>query len=298
MYESFPLLNDIAICSYKNTKKIKAGAGVEDNLYLCIILRVTSYPAMAEASKTVNNAHENEPIETLEPAVYLFPVNLSDGPVTDVLPERNLRLIRQIKFFAVENLRTARRFLKKVDRSIDVNGIEFVELSEHTPESEVSEMLRPVRNGKSLGIMSEAGCPAVADPGALLVEVAQRAGIRVVPLVGPSSILMSLMGSGMNGQMFTFNGYLPIADDARAACLREMVSSITRRGCTQLFIETPYRNNKLIETLIRHVPARLKLCIASDITGPAESVVTRTIADWEKVKYDYNKIPAIFVLGK
>ena len=231
-------------------------------------------------------------------AVYLFPVTMTDGPVDDVLPVRNIDLLKKIKFFVVENVRTARRFLKKVDRSINIDELHFVELSEHTPATDVYAMLDPVRNGQPLGVMSEAGCPAVADPGAILVDAAQREGFKVVPLVGPSSILLSLMGSGMNGQCFTFNGYLPIADGARAAALRDMASAINKRNCTQIFIETPYRNNKLIETIVKSLPGDMRLCVASDITGQNESVVTRSLSEWKKTKFDYNKIPAIFVLGR
>ncbi len=233
-----------------------------------------------------------------EAAVYLFPVTMTDGPAENVLSRYTLSLLKQVKFFVVENVRTARRFLKKVDRTINIDELTFVELSEHTPAEEVNSMLDPVKAGHALGVMSEAGCPAVADPGALLVDAAQRAGIKVVPLVGPSSILLALMGSGMNGQCFTFNGYLPIADGARAAALRDMASAVNRRDCTQIFIETPYRNNKLIETIVRTLPGDMRLCVASDLTGEAESVITRSLNEWKKTRFDYNKIPAIFVLGR
>lgn len=233
-----------------------------------------------------------------EAAVYLLPVTMSDETVDRVLPAYNLQLLKNIRFFVVENVRTARRFLKKVDKNINIDDLTFVELSEHTPDSEVPAMLAPVSEGLAIGVMSEAGCPAVADPGARLVEAAQRRGIRVVPLVGPSSILLALMGSGMNGQNFTFNGYLPIEDRARDNRLRELAGLVSRHNTTQIFIETPYRNNKLIARIASVLPATLKLCVASDITGPNESVITRSLADWRKARYDYDKIPTIFVLGQ
>ena len=158
-------------------------------------------------------------------------------------------------------------------------------------------MLAPMAHGHSIGVISEAGCPAVADPGADLVAAAQRRGYEVVPLVGPSSILMSLMGSGFNGQRFTFNGYLPIDARARAGKLKDMQQAIRRDHCTQIFIETPYRNNKLIEELCRVLPADMLLCVASDITGPRQRINTRRIDQWRRIKPDYDKIPAIFLLN-
>lgn len=182
-------------------------------------------------------------------------------------------------------------------KSIIIDDLEFTELSEHTPPGEVDAMLAPMAHGHSIGVISEAGCPAVADPGADLVAAAQRRGYEVVPLVGPSSILMSLMGSGFNGQRFTFNGYLPIDARARAGKLKDMQQAIRRDHCTQIFIETPYRNNKLIEELCRVLPADMLLCVASDITGPRQRINTRRIDQWRRIKPDYDKIPAIFLLN-
>ena len=202
------------------------------------------------------------------PKLYLFPVPLSDVAPEQVLPGSNLQLLLGIRYFVVENLRSARRFLKACHKSINIDDLDFTELSEHTPPGEVDAMLAPMARGLSIGVISEAGCPAVADPGADLVAAAQRRGYEVVPLVGPSSILMSLMGSGFNGQCFTFNGYLPIDARARAGKLKDMQQAIRRDRCTQIFIETPYRNNKLIEELCRVLPPDMLLCVASDITGP------------------------------
>ena len=231
------------------------------------------------------------------PKLYLFPVPLSDVAPEQVLPGSNLQLLLGIRYFVVENLRSARSFLKACHKSINIDDLDFTELSEHTPPGEVDAMLAPMARGLSIGVISEAGCPAVADPGADLVAAAQRRGYEVVPLVGPSSILMSLMGSGFNGQCFTFNGYLPIDARARAGKLKDMQQAIRRDRCTQIFIETPYRNNKLIEELCRVLPPDMLLCVASDITGPRQRINTRRIDQWRRIKPDYDKIPAIFLLN-
>ena len=196
----------------------------------------------------------------------------------------------------MENVRSARRFLKKCDRSIDIDSLEFTVLDEHTAPADVPAMLRPLEEGHSMGVISEAGCPAVADPGADVVTVAQSRGLRVVPLVGPSSILMALMASGFNGQSFAFNGYLPIHQPQRGAKLKEMERRILRERQTQIFIETPYRNNRLIAELVSALPPSMKLCVASGITGEAERIVTLPLSRWGKEKYDFDKIPTIFLL--
>ena len=247
---------------------------------------------------SIHNNITPESAECIKPALYLLPVTMSDGNPSQVLPAYNIDLFRNIKYFVVENVRTARRFLKKVDKSINIDELTFVELSEHTADADIPPMLAAVEDGHAVGVMSEAGCPAVADPGARLVDIAQQRGITVVPLVGPSSILMALMGSGMNGQNFTFNGYLPIDDHARDNALRNMATTIARHHITQIFIETPYRNNRLMERIIAVLPENIKLCVASDITGANQSIITRRIREWKKIKYNYDKIPTIFVLGE
>ena len=228
--------------------------------------------------------------------LYLFPVPMGDVKPSEVLPAANLNMIREVKYFVVENIRSARRFLKAVDKSINIDELHFTELSEHTPKEEVETMLSPIAEGYSIGVISEAGCPAVADPGADLVAVAQRRGVRVVPLVGPSSIILSLMASGFNGQSFTFLGYLPVEAKARAMAIKEMEREIRTRRRTQIFIETPYRNNRLIDDLCRALSPDMLLCVASDITGPNESIITRPISKWRSQKFDYSKIPTIFLL--
>lgn len=230
--------------------------------------------------------------------IYLIPVTLGDCEPEKVLPSYNLEIIRSLEYFVVENLRSARRFLKRCDRSIVIDALNFAELNEHTRREQVDALLKPAEEGHDIGVISEAGCPAVADPGADLVAVAQRKGFKVVPLVGPSSILMSLMGSGFNGQNFAFNGYLPVDREARLAKMHEMERRIRHESQTQIFIETPYRNNRLIAEMAKSLPASLLLCVASDITGGRESIITRPLSWWAKASYDYDKIPSIFLLYK
>lgn len=221
---------------------------------------------------------------------------MSDSPVANVLPHLNIEIVREIHHYVVENIRTARRFLKRCDPSIDINAITFTTLDEHTDPSEVPAMLSPIADGHPVGVISEAGCPAVADPGADLVAVAQQRGVKVVPLVGPSSIIMALMASGFNGQTFAFNGYLPHESRARSEKLHELERLIRTRHQTQIFIETPYRNNRLIAELISTLPSGMRLCVASDITGPSQEIITLPLAKWAKRTYDYDKIPTIFLL--
>lgn len=235
---------------------------------------------------------------TIENALYLIPVQLSDGDLAAVLPATNTVIVREIKHFIVENVRSARRFLKKCDRSINIDELTFYELNRHTDPRDIASYLAPLEAGNAMGVISEAGCPAIADPGADVVAIAQRKGLKIKPLVGPSSILMGLMGSGFNGQSFAFLGYLPIDGGDRQRKFKEMEHNIIHNDQTQIFIETPYRNNALIATMIKSLPSHLRLCVASDITGEKESIVTRSIKEWGKVEYDYSKTPTIFLLYK
>ena len=235
----------------------------------------------------------------LEAGLYLIPTQLSDVELNRVLPAHNIEVVRGIRYFVVESLRSARRFLKKCDRDIDIDSLTFNELNEHTDLKDTAAleaMLAPIARGEAVGVISDAGCPAVADPGADLVANAQRRGYKVFPLVGPSSILMSLMASGFNGQRFAFEGYLPVDAQARQSRLKEMTRRIEREQQTQIFIEAPYRNNQLIADLAQHLPGSLRLCVASDITGENQSIVTRSLAEWKQARYDYHKIPTIFLL--
>lgn len=231
-------------------------------------------------------------------ALYLIPVPLSDGAVENVLPACNISIVREIKHFIVENVRSARRFLKKCDRNINIDELTFFELNRHTSPAEMSTYLQPMEQGYAMGVISEAGCPAIADPGADVVAMAQRKGMKVCPLVGPSSILMGLMGSGFNGQSFAFLGYLPIEQNEREKKFKEMERRIRTESQTQIFIETPYRNNRLMAEMCKTLPGNLALCVATDITGEGEKIVTKSIREWAKTKYDFDKVPTIFLLYK
>lgn len=231
--------------------------------------------------------------------MYLLPVTLGDTEIDNVLPSYNREIIRQIKFFIVENVRSARRFLKKVDRDINIDELTFYLMDKHTDAAKMASYLKPLEEGNAMGVISEAGCPAVADPGADVVAVAQRKNLRVIPMVGPSSIIMSVMGSGFNGQSFAFNGYLPIESAERTKRIKQLETRAYTEDQTQLFIETPYRNHKMLEELLRTCKPSTRLCIASGITCAEEYIHTHTIAEWKKIKlHDLSKIPTIFLIYK
>ncbi|MCP9612964.1 SAM-dependent methyltransferase [Coprobacter tertius] len=233
-----------------------------------------------------------------EAALYLIPVTLGETTIDKVLPAYNQRVIGGISHFIVENVRTARRFLKKSNPDIEIDSLTFYTLNQHTRLEEIAEYLNPLAKGFSIGIISEAGCPAIADPGADIVAIAQNAGYKVVPLVGPSSILMSLMASGFNGQNFAFHGYLPIEGGERNRAIKTFEQRIYSESQTQIFIETPYRNHKLLEDLIRTCRPQTRLCIAADITCENEYIRTRTLKQWSREKIDLQKRPCIFLLYK
>lgn len=233
----------------------------------------------------------------LKAALYLIPVGLSDAPLGDVLPDGNMRVVRELRHFVVENVREARRFLRRCDRTFPIDECEFHELNTHTDRSQIGPWLDPLRQGVAMGLMSDAGCPAVADPGSDVVAVAQREGLRVIPLTGPSSILLSLMASGFNGQGFAFNGYLPVEREERARKIAELEKLAMRTGQTQIFIETPYRNNRMVEQLAESLHPDTLLCVGVNITDPErETIRTLRASEWRKARYDYDKQPAIFLI--
>ncbi len=234
----------------------------------------------------------------METALYLLPVTLGDTPVEKVLPPYNREIIVNIRHFIVEDVRSARRFLKKVEPSIDIDGLAFYELNKHTAPAAISGYLQPLVEGHSMGVISEAGCPAVADPGADVVAIAQRKCLKVIPLVGPSSIILSVMGAGFNGQNFAFNGYLPIEPAERTRRLKELENRVYQEDQTQIFIETPYRNRKLLEEIIRICRPQTRLCIAANITCEDEFIRTRTLKEWKGNLPELNKIPCIFLIYK
>lgn len=232
----------------------------------------------------------------MDVALYLIPVTLGDTAIDKVLPPYNKEIILGIRHFIVEDIRTARRFLKKVEPAIDVDTLTFYALNKYTSPSDLSGYLKPLAEGQSIGVISEAGCPAVADPGADVVAIAQRKGLKVVPLVGPSSLLLAVMGSGFNGQSFAFNGYLPIDSVERVKKLKMLEQRAYSEQQTQLFIETPYRNNKMVEDILRNCRPQTKLCIAANLTCEGEYIRTRTIKEWHSCVPDLSKLPCIFLL--
>ncbi|MDO4190235.1 MAG: SAM-dependent methyltransferase [Bacteroidales bacterium] len=232
--------------------------------------------------------------------LFLIPTVLSDAPLNNVLPSGNTDIIKQLRYFIVENIRTARRFLKQVDKTINIDELTFFELNQHTPATEVEKLLQPLLNqNHDMGIISEAGCPAVADPGADVVAIAQRHHVTIVPLVGPSSILLSVMGSGFNGQSFAFNGYLPIEHTERQKRLKTLERRAYTEDQTQIFIETPYRNLQLFQEMCTTLQPNTRLCIACNLTAESQSIVTRTIAQWrQQTPETIHKIPTIFLIYK
>lgn len=233
------------------------------------------------------------------PALYLIPVTLGDTPHENVLPSYNAQVVADIRHFVVEEIRTARRFLRRMDREFPIDDCTFFEMGKHADTARFAEYLAPIAKGYSVGVISEAGCPAVADPGADIVSIAQKRGIRVVPLVGPSSMILAVMASGLGGQSFAFNGYLPVQDGDRAKRLKQLESRAWAEGQTQLFIETPYRNRKMFDTLCATLRPDTRMCIAAGITTPDEWIHTRTIREWKQIGMpELAKIPAIFLIGK
>jgi 16S rRNA (cytidine1402-2'-O)-methyltransferase len=229
--------------------------------------------------------------------LYLIPVTLGDSPVEQVIPGYVLELIERLDFYIVEDLRSARRYLKKAGMKKAIDSLSFYLLNEHTEDQAMEELLEVLVKGHDTGLLSEAGVPAVADPGSGLVALAHRQGIRVVPLAGPSSILMALMASGMNGQAFRFHGYLPVKKPQRLAGMRKMEKTALESGETQIFMETPYRNMSLLKDLLEICRENTLLCIAADISLESEYIITKTVREWRKRLPDIHKRPAIFLLS-
>ncbi|HWI93452.1 MAG TPA: SAM-dependent methyltransferase [Flavisolibacter sp.] len=226
--------------------------------------------------------------------VYLIPTVLADGQ-TDCLPAYILDAIKNCSVFFVENERTARRYLKLLSKEIVIDDYQWLNIKEVNEEI-VSAFKQKIKGEKNIGIISEAGCPAVADPGQQLVAIAQEMNVAVKPLVGPNSILLALMASGMNGQQFQFVGYLPIDIGERTKSIKHLESDSRQKNCTQIFIETPYRNNQLLETLTKTLHPQTKICVAVDLTAPAEMIQTKTAQQWKTVMPQLHKRPAIFLL--
>ncbi len=234
----------------------------------------------------------------METALYLIPVTLGETEYSKVIPSYNIEIIKKIRFFVAENVKSAKRFLAKIEGS-HVDDGEFVELSEHTDVKNILHYLDPLKKGESVGVISEAGCPAVADPGADIVALAQSRNFKVVPLVGPNSMILALMASGFSGQSFAFNGYLPVKTNERSAKIKNLENRAYKENQTQLFIETPYRNAQLFDSILKSCRQETKLCIAAGITTEAEFIKTKTVAEWKKIGLpELKKVPAIFALYK
>lgn len=249
------------------------------------------------SQNTLNTVSPKLPLQGVG-GLYLIPTTLGETELNRILPAYNAEIVSVLKFFIVEDVRTARRFLKQVNRDINIDDLTFFILNQHTKPEEISSFLKPLKEGNNVGIISEAGCPAIADPGADVVALAQQQNINVIPLIGPSSILLSLMASGFNGQSFAFLGYLPVQQADKIKALKKMESRIFSENQTQIFIETPYRNMKMVDDILSTCQPNTKLCFAVDITLETEFIKTRTVAEWKKQKPDLNKRPCIFLIYK
>ena len=233
-----------------------------------------------------------------EADLYLFPTPIADIEINQCLPEENQKLLQECDSFVVEQVRTARRFLRKAGYTKDFSEVEFYELNEHTDLKEIDSYLNPLRQGKNLGLMSEAGLPCVADPGAALVKLAQKEGFKVCPLIGPSSLMMSLMASGFNGQNFAFVGYLPIDKSQRIKKIKELESLCYKISQTQICIEAPYRNNQMLQVLKEVLSQNTMLCLGVDIGLSSQQIISKSIQQWKKTTIDLNKRNTVFLIYK
>ena len=229
--------------------------------------------------------------------LYLIPTTLGESLISHVIPFDVSIITKKIKYFIVENIRTSRRFLRKIDPNINIDELQFFELNQHTDSRIIESYLNPTLDGHDVGIISEAGCPGVADPGAEVVKYAHIQKIRVIPMVGPSSILLSLMASGMNGQNFAFIGYIPVKPIERIKAIKDIEKRSALENQTQIFIEAPYRNNQLINDLAKNLGEQTRLCVACDLTLETEFIKTLTVGQWKREIPDLNKRPAIFLLS-
>lgn len=236
----------------------------------------------------------------MKTALYLIPNTLGTQDFESVLPSKNKEIVMNIRHFIVESRKCAVRFLITLDKNFPIDDCTFTELSEHTDEkTDLSKILLPLEKGESMGVISDAGCPAVGDPGSRAVELAHKKRLTVVPLVGPNSMILALMASGFNGQNFCFNGYLPVKNNEKESKIKNLENRMYKENQTQLFIETPYRNLQLFDSLLKICREETKLCIASGLSTENEYISTKTIREWKKTKKpEINKIPAIFLIYK
>lgn len=229
--------------------------------------------------------------------IYMLPCPISEGDYSRSLPEYNKQVMKELDYFIVENVRSARRFISSAKMGVVIDSLEFVELNEHTSPEEIQKMLKPVLDGRSAGVISEAGVPGVADPGADVVALAHKHGIEVVPLVGPSSIILAMMASGLNGQSFAFNGYLPIKQPDRRNAIKRLEQRAMHEKQSQMFIETPYRNVAMLNDLCSTCRSETLITVASDLMGADQFILTTTAAKWKNTKADIHKKPTIFIIG-
>ena len=230
--------------------------------------------------------------------LYLIPCTLGETPPLEVLPLLVKKAVEEIDYYVVEHEKNARRFIKSISPRKSQPDLQFKLINKYTDESEIPDMLAPCHEGLDVGVISDAGCPGIADPGAAVVEEAHKQGIKVVPLVGPSSILMAMMASGFNGQNFAFNGYLPFDKRERLKEIKRLERLSEEYNQSQLFIETPYRNNQLLESILSTVQGNTRICVACDISLPDEFILTLTADEWKQKKVDLNKRPTLFIIHK
>lgn len=229
--------------------------------------------------------------------LYLVPSALGDmSDINWILPLQVQNITQDLKVFIVEELRTARRFLKKINKAMDIDSLTFLEFNEHSVKTDVSQYIQPLLQGKNVGLLSEAGLPCIADPGQEIVREAHFHGIEVIPLTGPSSIILALIASGGNGQNFSFNGYLPVDKKAKSQKIKQLESIAVQHKQTQVFIETPYRNNQMLEAILENCHDETILCVAIDVTLPTQQIIARPVKQWKNKKTDLNKRPAVFII--
>ncbi len=229
--------------------------------------------------------------------LYLIPVFLSDAEAGKVFPPFLVHTVSRLRYYIAEHEKNARRFIKKIAPQVPQDQLQFFILNKHTLPDEISGYLQPLLEGNNMGLVSDAGMPAVADPGSVVVSLAHRYNLRVVPLTGPSSVLLALAASGLNGQHFEFHGYLPIDKSQLHRKIKSLVEETRKNGKTHIFIETPYRNDRMLEALIKHLPGHFKLCVAVDITGKNEQITTRPVSEWKSHRRYIGKMPAVFLFG-
>lgn len=230
--------------------------------------------------------------------LLMLPCPIADESIETVIPNEVIKQIIGLRAFAVENIKTARRYLRKLDREFPIDDSTFFILNKKSTSADLSKATRMLEDGQNIGVLSEAGCPGIADPGGLLASIAHQIAVSVKPLVGPSSILLTLISSGFNGQQFRFHGYLPKDRKDRIHALKQMEHTVRQTGETQLFMDTPFRNMNVLDDLLNELADTTHLCIASDVTGQRERIRTATVAEWREIAYDLNKIPTIFALGR